>query len=438
MATIHVWHGATGAADGTSWTDAYTTLGAAWTAWTSGDVVYMHSGHAESSATELLYNADVMSDADPFICYSVDKDSSDAYTPGTSAQVKVTGANVDIDFNDASAFYGVWFEMVDGDFDLVSNGARYFEDCTFKWTAIVSSREVTLGTTGRWEFVNCTFDNATAASQSIKFAGSLSTLILDGCTLSGKWLTSGFSTVGQSLQGTTSNVFRGCDFSGITNATQVSTTVPTNAVVVGCSLMSGGVVFPTVASSADFRTVGRSYATAVDGASTAKNYIAEHHFGAGTVIQDTAIYRDSGWTDEDGSTQLSHKMVPTSTMKGAHTPIFGPDLRAYVDATGSKTFTVYCVHDFTTAPTKDEAWIEVLYLGTSNSVLWSIDVGRDILSSTAWTVGTEAWTGASGKTKMELSASVTINKTGTYAVRAYLGKYEAAKALWYCPLVNVA
>jgi hypothetical protein len=122
-------------------------------------------------------------------------------------------------------------------------------------------------------------------------------------------------------------------------------------------------------------------------------------------------------------------------MKGAHTPLVGIDLRAYVASTGSTTFTVEANHNFTTAPTADEAWIEVYYLGTSNSVLYSVAGGREILGSTALTTSTVGWTGATSKIKF--SETVTVNKAGTYIVRVFLGKYEASKALWYCPLVDV-
>lgn len=431
MAIIYVNSGAGGADDGTSWTDAFLTFGQAWTAWTSGDVVYMHSGHAESSATELLYGADVMGDTNPLVVYSVDKDNSDAYTPGTSAQLKVTGANVDIDFNDSFHAYGVWFEMVDGDFDINSFGHAFrFEDCNFKWTANTANRTFTIGP--KPLLINCTLDNVTAASFGYSLTSTTGTGTFLGCTFKGKSSGSTFIELGSNYN--EESLFVGCDFSGLTNVTNLNDT-GTGIDMVGCRFASGdGLQAPT----GGIQNRASAYATAVDGAGSAKNYISEHYFGVGTVNQDTALYRDDGWQDEDGDTRLAHKMSPSPNVKGPHTPFWGPDLRAYVSDTGSKTLTVYAVEDFTTALTDDEAWIDVFYLGTSNSVLNSLAGGRSVLSSTSLTTDTKAWTGASGKTKVKFSETVTINKAGTYLVRVYLGKYESSKALWYCPLVEVS
>lgn len=429
MATLYVWSGAGGANDGTSWTDAWTDIQSAWTNWTTADVVYIASDHSQTQATEELFGADAMDDRTPFIIYSVDR-TDDSYLPATAAQIAVTGAAIDIDFNDSIHAHGVFFQLEDGNFDLNTTSQSWrFEDCNFKWTGTTADRGITLG--GGGVFIGCTFDN-TSGSGGYQIAGGNSGGDFYGCTFQGRSRSAQFFDMGQS-RGLVS-LFVGCDFSGLTNVTNLNS-ASSRAAVISCKIASGD-GFQNGAAGQQYLTT--AYSTAVDGAGTAKNYIAEHYFMAGTVTQDTAINRDSGWTDEDGDTQLSHKMAPTSNLKGAHTPIYGPDLRAYIDSTGSKTFTVYAVHDFTTAPNQDEAWLEVFYLGTANSVLWSLGGGRSVFSTTAWTVGTEAWTGASGKTKMELSATVTVNKAGTYAVRVHLGKYEASKALWYCPLVEVA
>jgi len=432
MAILYVWSGATGAADGTSWTDAWTTLGAAWSAWTSGDVCYMHSGHAETSATELLYAADAMGPGDPFVCYSVDKDNSDAYTPGTSAQVKVTGANVDIDFDDSAAFYGVWFEMVDGDIDISTSAQVFmFEDCTFNHTAPTAQRQLNAATPySSFVFKNCTFDNQSGTQGHIVNVAVGGHFY--GCTFLGR-STGTFVSISTALW-ERGAIYQGCDFSGLTNISSFLVASGGGvSVAINCNLPAGKAWSDVPGGSVK---TNQAFATAEDGASTAKNYIAEYWGFSGSVIADTAIYRTAGWTDEDGSTQLSHKMTPDPSLIVSW-PISGPPMRSYLSSTGSKTWTVYCVHDFTTAPNKDECWLELFYLGTSNSVLASFGGGRSIFSTTAWTVGTEAWTGAAGKTKMELSVTGTVNKAGTYMVRVCLGKYQAAKALWYCPLVEV-
>ena len=50
MASYYVWSGAAGAANGTSWVNAYTTLTAALSGKAAGDVFYVAHDHAESTA----------------------------------------------------------------------------------------------------------------------------------------------------------------------------------------------------------------------------------------------------------------------------------------------------------------------------------------------------------------------------------------------------
>jgi hypothetical protein len=444
MAIIYVNSAAGGANDGTSWTDAYTSFGSAWTNWSSGDIVYMHYTHSESSASELLYNANSASQNEPVVVYCVDKDNSDAYTPQTTNyNLYTTGTNTDIDFNDSIWAYGVYFRMADGDFDysgaVLSCG---FVDCTFVWdSGMTSSRVINTSNyyPGLWSGCSLT-NNDSTETRGVGFAGSLSLLRLVDCSFSGNMTGAINATinVGISMAGSVpAAIVEGCDFSGITSSTPAIIADQVPALLTNCKLPSGMPVANTTRSSI-FDQRWEAYGCAVDGASTGKLYEYEAGGTNGDVVVDTSIYRTAGWSDADGDTQLSHKMLPVSNLIGPQKYVLGAKLIAYADTTGSKTFTVYTVHDFTTAPTQDEAWIEVQYLGTSNSTLYSLAGGRSVLSSATWTVGTEAWTGAAGKTKMELSATATINKTGTYVVRVYLGKYEATKAMWYCPKVEVS
>jgi hypothetical protein len=112
-------------------------------------------------------------------------------------------------------------------------------------------------------------------------------------------------------------------------------------------------------------------------------------------------------------------------------------MTAYLDSTGSKTFRVEALHDFTAAPNKDELWIEIRHLGTSNSCLFSVGGGRTIDSTATWATSTEAWTGAGGFSKIKLEETVTVNRVGVYQVRLCLAKYEDAKTLVYCPKVEI-
>ena len=129
-------------------------------------------------------------------------------------------------------------------------------------------------------------------------------------------------------------------------------------------------------------------------------------------------------------------MATNSFLKGPHTPIYTPYMRAKVNTTGSKTFTVYGVESFTAALNEDQAWMELYYLGTSDSVEWTMIDGRSIYSTTALASDTKAWTGTFTR-KVKFEETVTVNKVGTYAIRIFLGEYEASASLWICPEVEV-
>jgi hypothetical protein len=436
MAIMYLWDGGSDTSPYDTKAKAATDIQTVWAAWTSGDVVYMHYTHSQTQASaETLGATGAIQDGDPFVIYSVDADSSDAYTPASAANIAVTGSGVSITISDSICAYGVYWQLDNGTF-LVNSGTTsyYFEDCTVRFVNQTSAK--TVQSTGPLYFRGGSIINS-AAAQDFSLNVTYGNAVYEGVTFTGRApSTAGFIQGGFTCGRESRAKLIGCDLSGLTNLTNLNNS-GTAVDFIGCVYASGDDIAATT-DGIQYRAI--SSASAVAGASTAKNYIAEIQTAAGSVVQDTAIYRTAGWqAATESDTPLSHKMTPSSTMRGAHTPIWTPYMVATISTTGSTTLTVYCVHDYSTAPNKDEAWLELLYLGTSNSVLLSIGGGRSVLSASTWTVGSEAWTGASGKTKMEMSVTATINKAGTYVLRAHLAKYEAGpKSLWIDPLVEVS
>jgi hypothetical protein len=119
-------------------------------------------------------------------------------------------------------------------------------------------------------------------------------------------------------------------------------------------------------------------------------------------------------------------------------PVRTPIIRSWV-GTGSKTFTVEYVENFTTALTQSDISFRLTYLGTANSLATAYAEGGDPNpeTGTAATSSTVSWTGAAGYTKGKMVETVTVNKAGIYAVQVYLAKYEAGKDMYVCPLVDV-
>src|SRR5687768_5568902 len=95
MAHVYVDSNASGAADGSSWTDAYTTLSAAATAEAAGDNFWVAQDHAETQASAMTI-AFPGTAASPNTCICVNKAGSVppvAADLATTATVTTTGAN---------------------------------------------------------------------------------------------------------------------------------------------------------------------------------------------------------------------------------------------------------------------------------------------------------------------------------------------------------
>jgi hypothetical protein len=129
--------------------------------------------------------------------------------------------------------------------------------------------------------------------------------------------------------------------------------------------------------------------------------------------------------------------VTTSTARIHGNWLYSPPITSRVDTTGSKTFTAYGVHDMTT-PTINEVLMFVFYQGTANSTRWHLaSTQGDPDATTGLTSDTANWTGASGKTKFKLAKTVTVNTAGEWMVQFLVKKYEAGKAVWIDPLVEI-
>lgn len=146
MATKRVWSGATGAANGDSWTDAYVTLQAALTALTTlGDIALVHQTHSEapSADTNLAVNG-THTEVQPLQIIVVDKDNSDLpvsdYQASGNAEIDVTAGHYHLRFTGGAVH--VWGHRFISE-DAVS-GSHFTSHCTYErclWQIIATSDE---------------------------------------------------------------------------------------------------------------------------------------------------------------------------------------------------------------------------------------------------------------------------------------------------------
>jgi hypothetical protein len=234
--------------------------------------------------------------------------------------------------------------------------------------------------------------------------------------------------------------FIGCDFSAIGTGTIIDSSnaadMPFCFHFINCDLDTTNITDGTFTT--DQQTV------IVENTDTAGGLYENAKYGfRGEVLTDTGVYYSGtdGYTDEDGSQVLSMKMSPASVVDLA-SPLESLPIIARIDSTGSKTFTVECVENFTTALTKREAWIEVEYLGASGEVDFSVADDREFAESSYTNLasgsGLGDWTAEpSGSRTVKLTATATVNQTGLYRVRVFVAEYESGKVLHYNPAVTV-
>ena len=93
MANVFVDSNATGAANGTTWADAYTTIAAAAAADSAGDIIWVAEDHAESTASSVSWSW-AGTEASPTRLICADSASGEPpSTVATTGSVTVTGNN---------------------------------------------------------------------------------------------------------------------------------------------------------------------------------------------------------------------------------------------------------------------------------------------------------------------------------------------------------
>lgn len=187
MATYFVNSAATGANNGTSWTDAYTSFGSAVTAAsTNGDKILIHYTHQEDLASDTTYtftaNVSVI---------TVNKDASDVYTPmSTSGHIGHASSNVTVAIIGTVKLFtaGLTIRMGGGAPDLFTFGSdgshQEHEDLRLQIDNTSVSTRIEFGNTDTncfLRFVNPTI-NFGNASQKITPSGRIE---LFGGTVSG-------------------------------------------------------------------------------------------------------------------------------------------------------------------------------------------------------------------------------------------------------------
>lgn len=423
MANIYVDSNATGANDGTSWTDAFTTLAAGIDPVVAGDSVWVASDHSENSASPITLNFTGSSGFIPVV--SVDSASGEPPTTlQAGASIEVTGSSdLTLIANGGLPrvyYYGFTFTAASGDINIASwlMQDMYYDNCTFVRSSIGTGTTIIDSPVVDYDqscvFTNCEFDFG-ASTQDIN---THCPIVLRGCRLA----------AGSAVL--TSNVFQRNDAGGVIEVDGFDLTGANTAVDIGGT----GAVQGTYGK---FRGIGvpSGWTGTLNGGTQQRNGRMNMEWvdGSGPTYR---LWDDQllGEVNEEttlvktGGASVSWNM---STFGGT-TPQFpfgfleSPEIVIWNTTTGSSiTVEIDFLHDSVTALQNDEIWMELYYMGSTASPLSSIATDRlaNVLgtpSNHASSGATWTTTGMSNPNEQKLSVTFTPEMVGKLIMRVHL------------------
>lgn len=443
MADVALWSGATGANNGSSWADAYTTLGAALAAYpTTPLTIYVASDHSELVSAKIAFGANPNYATTIISC-----DRTSGYPPTAEKAGAVIGSTSAFAMFMQSNCYskGVFWES--GDNSTASRNFTHESESTATNTVFRcvggGIRLKNTGSTSRFVFGT----GATNRAQTVMLENAT---VQFGHTGQGiqmnnaRFRMSGGSVIGSAITElfkTSSNGFldvamRGVDLSACAtgfNFLASSQRLTGRAMFDRCKMPSGwtggGVATPINGNELEL------VLTNCDSADT--NYRAGHWGANSRIRTETAIVRTGGASD--GATSLSWAVI-TGDLFYPGLLFDTPEILVWNETVGSPiTVTAHTVTDGITLK-DDEAWIEVVYLGDSTRPLGATAsderptllsaASNQAASSAAWTT-----TGLTSPVTQQLSVTFTPQEKGYLRIRVRFAKSNAT--IYLCPKVEV-
>ncbi len=408
-----------------TWAKAATTTATAVTGSAAGDEFRIGADHAENTAGNVTYTfPGTQSNPNKFVSMTVD---TTTYNKADNIQVD-TGANNDMNINGSVQFYGVSFKIGDDSTWInSSNNFLYWEDCLLEFAN--GGSVLTVGATaGRTSIELKNTDITFSASGSGRgFAITASSFRWDG----GQLLVTGPSFPTALFNGGTRmavvNV-SGIDMAQLESAiVDISDTKPQLVQLHNCLLHAS--VALTTGTIVERST--RVYMTGCDDTTDNKLYREEYEDFWGTTVSDDATFRTTG-APSDGTTPISWKMDSNGNAVEFTDPTKSPPIVAWVDSTGSKTFTINCLWDSAVDIQDDEVWLELEFLEASADTdsAFADDRMADIQATPAdQTTNAVPWTISPSMTnanEFEVAVTVTVNRVGPVIGRVCLAKPTTA------------
>jgi hypothetical protein len=432
MTNRFVRSAATGAANGTSWTDAYTTLTTAIAASSAGDTFFVADDHAETQASALTLSfKGTPAVPDKVLCVDHTIASPSTGDLKTGASATTTGA-FNINVNGSFFCYGITFNAGTGTggqlliLSGISNNVQIYQSCAFNLVVTGAGALIITanGVASKVKWINCSTSFG-IANQSVSPRGGFFEWVDTASPITG-------ATIPTSLlipAGSASFKLEGVDFSAVTSGKAILSLTNSGyiSVIKECKLGAG-----TITSGTPGSYPFRFDVIRCDSANT--NYRNESYQYMGTGTTETTIVRSGGATD--GTTAFSKKIV-TNANANWTVPYEIPPISIWSDAVGlSKTVTVEGIAS--AVPNNDEVWMDVEYLGSATSPIASRSTttkANILATGAANTTSSSTWGGAlSGNFKMVVT--ITPQQKGPITIYIKIGKPSAT--IYIDPLITLS
>lgn len=384
MTAYFVRSGAGGSADGSNWTNAYTTLTTAISGKAAGDRFWVADDHNESTASTITLTFPGTAAArTEILCadHTVSSPTTADLKIQSSAGVSSSGAS-NIVLNGVFYVYGVYFKAGVGSVGVIRTGqsgtsCSIMDQCTIE--QVGSATTTIYGSTNgsRTRLIDCTLKYANANSVT-ETNGDFAMV---GGSISGTAPTTFLTTAGCGIA-----IFEGTDLSLLSGKTLVGDAdMATKIFVMDCKLPASFTPSAVVSRQGGPETrIFRSDSSGTD-------YRIEKYNGRGVMTTSIVLYRASA--ANDGERGYSYKLASGANCDWVLSFSAEP-IQFAITATGSPiTATVEGIANAASV-NNDDVWLEVGYFGSnSNPQRSRINSTKANLlaSGTSATASTQAW-----------------------------------------------
>jgi hypothetical protein len=440
----------TGANDGTSWTDAYRTLQAAWAsgATAAGDKVWVKGTQSHSgSNVDLSTDADIWGDRVEIIgCKSATTatppaasdiipglatgDTDRAYDDADVPTFTITDTS-DLTFRGVYYCYGIKFVTGTGGNNWDDNdGYARHEECEFETSRVGNS-----GGSGRKEFINCADTHTGSGGQTwSSSAGGL----WQGCVLTNSaGVTNMFSDPRNLCQ------FEGCDLSDAAHVLLSATSLSGGKITLRNCTLHASFVFQSgsFAGHVVIESFGSDSSSGKTSGSSVQAY--DYVSNEGDVVEETTAVRTGG-ADDGADGGFSYALTPNinETAEPADW-LTSPEMMVWVAGDGtSKTLTCYIANSGAADYNNDDVWLEALYPSEAGTAQHDYESNRMVIKGTPTAVTDDAsstW-GTGGNNPQKLELTIAPDYEGIVYARVKFAKRFASspETLYVDPRLEVA